>query len=88
MHIACMDFMREQFNYILNLCKTSEVQNSRACVYNIKKYNVRVLQYFHFSDYNYETNSFVDGGLNNVLLSFGMDLINSCVLVRSKKVTQ
>ena len=23
-----------------------------------------------------ETNSFVDGGLNNVLLSFGMDLIN------------
>ena len=74
---ACMDFMRGQFNYILNLGKTSEVQNSRACVYNIIIYNnVRVLQYFHFSDYNYETNSFVDGGLNNVLLSFGMDLIN------------
>ena len=32
--------------------------------------------YFHFSDYNYETNSFVDGGPNNALLSFGMDLIN------------
>jgi hypothetical protein len=31
---------------------------------------------FSDSDYNYETNSFVDGGLNNVLLSFGMDLIN------------
>ena len=71
-----MDFMREQFNYILNLGKTSEVQNSRACVYNIIIYNVRVLQYVHFSDYNYETNSFVDGGPNNALLSFGMDLIN------------
>ena len=73
-----MDFMREQFNYILNLGKTSAVQNSRACVYNIIIYHVRVLQYFHFSDYNYETNSFVDGGLNNVLLSFGMDLVNLC----------
>ena len=49
---------------------------------------MRVLQCFHFSDYNYETNSLVDEGLNNVLLSFGMDLINLCYIVRSKKVTQ